>query len=65
MLSSINNNIQNDEKFMGILFKILQKKNNYPNGYNMDNAKDYLNKLIKNLIYLKILELWIVYYLYI
>ena len=50
MLSSINNNIQNDEKFMGILFKILQKKNNYPNGYNIDNAKDYLNKLTKNLI---------------
>ena len=35
---------------MEILFKILQKKNNYPNGYNMDNAKDYLNKLTKNLI---------------
>lgn len=50
MLSSINNNIQNDEKFMEILFKILQKKNNYPNGYNIDNAKDYLNKLTKNLI---------------
>ena len=50
MLSSINNSIQNDEKFMEILFKILRKKNNYPNGYNIDNAKDYLNKLTKNLI---------------
>lgn len=50
MLSSINTSIQNDEKFMQIVFKILQKKNNYPNGYNMDDAKDYLNKLVKDLI---------------
>lgn len=50
ILSSINTNIQNDEKFMEILFKILQKKNNYPNGYNIDNVKETLNKLTKDLI---------------
>lgn len=50
ILTSLNNSIQNDEKFMDILFKIMLKKNNYPNGYNMDDVKEYLNKLKKDLI---------------
>lgn len=50
ILTSLNNSIQNDEKFMDILYKILLKKENYPAGYNMDDVKEYLNKLKKDLI---------------
>ncbi len=50
MITSLNNSIQSDEKFMDILYKILLKKENYKEGYNIDNVKEYLNKLTKDLI---------------
>lgn len=50
LLEDTLNNIENDEVYMEKLFYILEQKNGYPKGYNMDNVKEYLNELKNNLI---------------
>lgn len=50
LLENVINNIENDEVYMEKLFYILEQKNGYPNGYNMDNVKEYLKELKNNLI---------------
>ena len=42
--------IQNDEKYMQILYNILNKYYNYPNGYSMENVNELIKKTKNDLI---------------
>lgn len=50
IIEKIVDKIQNDEKYMQILYNILNKYYNYPNGYSMENVNELIKKTKNNLI---------------
>lgn len=50
IIEKVVDKIQNDEKYMQILYNILNKYYNYPNGYSMENVNDLIKKTKNDLI---------------
>ena len=50
IIEKVVDKIQNDEKYMQILYNILNKYYNYPNGYSMENVNELIKKTKNDLI---------------
>ena len=50
LIDKIIDKIKNDEKYMQILYNILNKYYNYPNGYSMDDINELIKKTRNDLI---------------